>query len=105
MLQSQFRMHPDISAFPSKRFYEGKLRDGGAPPPRPCASWPGALGAYVLVDAAQGAEEKAGSSYANMYEAQLVASMVTQFAQRFKIAAHRIGIITFYSGQVAAIKV
>ena len=40
-----------------------------------------------------------------MYEAQLVASMVAQFGQRFKIAAHRIGVITFYSGQVAAIKV
>ena len=28
MLDTQYRMHPDISAFPRQRFYLGKLYDG-----------------------------------------------------------------------------
>jgi superfamily I DNA and/or RNA helicase len=28
MLDTQYRMHPDISAFPSKAFYGSKLKDG-----------------------------------------------------------------------------
>lgn len=27
MMNCQYRMHPDISAFPSKNFYNGKLND------------------------------------------------------------------------------
>ena len=43
MLTTQFRMHPAISAYPSRAFYRGRLRDGvnghDRPPPSGFA-WP-----------------------------------------------------------------
>jgi len=38
MLTEQYRMHPDISAFPSKFFYEGKIQDHAVLKQQRCAA-------------------------------------------------------------------
>jgi AAA domain len=52
LLDTQYRMHPSISAFPSQVFYGGRMRDGVAARdrPRPAAlAWPRADMPVVLV--------------------------------------------------------
>jgi senataxin len=39
VLDVQYRMHPEISAFPSQEFYQGRLKDGEV------SSWHGCMAA------------------------------------------------------------
>ena len=56
MLTTQYRMHPEISIWPGKRFYDGELCD--APPLLTMARSPWhdhrCLGPYVFYDVADG---------------------------------------------------
>jgi DNA polymerase III delta prime subunit len=69
LLDTQYRMHPSISLFPSQHFYGGKLKDGvGAdtkPPPRGFP-WPAFTSTKepmpVAVVSVEGHEEKAGAT-------------------------------------------
>jgi len=99
LLDTQYRMHPDISAFPSARFYAGAVRDADAvisrrlarvfPMPVP-NEW--LRSPFLFVDVASGREERAGTegtsimsgivagpdaaaSLANASEAELAAAL------------------------------
>ena len=96
LLDTQYRMHPDISAFPSARFYAGAVRDADAvrarrlarvfPMPAP-NEW--LRSPFLFVDVASGREERAGTegtsimsgfpdaaaSLANASEAELAAAL------------------------------
>jgi regulator of nonsense transcripts 1 len=103
-LEVQYRMHPDLSRFPSNFFYEGSLQNGIAAKERTLLldfPWPipdRPLFFYVT----QGQEEISGSgtSYLNRTEASNVEKITTRFLKA-GMRPDQIGIITPYEGQRA----
>ncbi|XP_054714486.1 regulator of nonsense transcripts 1-like [Uloborus diversus] len=104
-LEVQYRMHPQLSKFPSNFFYEGSLQNGvyaderkmkGVDFPWPQPDKP------MFFYACQGQEEIAGSgtSYLNRTEAALVERLTTRFL-KCSVKPEQIGIITPYEGQRA----
>lgn len=104
-LEVQYRMHPELSRFPSNFFYEGSLQNGVCADERKLKGidfpWPQPekpMFFYVT----QGQEEIAGSgtSYLNRTEAANVEKLTTRFL-RCGVKPEQIGIITPYEGQRA----
>ncbi|XP_022243255.1 regulator of nonsense transcripts 1-like isoform X3 [Limulus polyphemus] len=104
-LEVQYRMHPQLSKFPSNFFYEGSLQNGvyaderkmeGVDFPWPQPDKP------MFFYACQGQEEIAGSgtSYLNRTEASLVEKLTTRFLKS-GLKPEQIGVITPYEGQRA----
>lgn len=103
-LEVQYRMHPELSQFPSNFFYEGSLQNGVCAEERKLRvdfPWPASeCPMFFLVT--QGAEEIAGSgtSYLNRTEAANVEKITTRFLKA-GLKPEQIGIITPYEGQRA----
>ncbi|GLH13682.1 Regulator of nonsense transcripts 1 homolog, partial [Gryllus bimaculatus] len=104
-LEVQYRMHPELSRFPSNFFYEGSLQNGVCADERKLTKiefpWPQPdkpMFFYVT----QGQEEIAGSgtSYLNRTEAANVEKITTRFL-RCGVKPEQIGVITPYEGQRA----
>ncbi|KAG1666725.1 Regulator of nonsense transcripts 1 [Nymphon striatum] len=104
-LEVQYRMHPELSKFPSNFFYEGSLQNGvfsdertmkGVDFPWPQPDKP------MFFYATVGQEEIAGSgtSYLNRTEAANVEKISTKFL-RAGVKAEQIGVVTPYEGQRA----
>lgn len=103
MLQSQYRMHPDISAIPNHLFYKGLLKDGlqVAQQTMPTVnSQPCPGNALVLYDLGQTAarcfSEKQSNSRFNLISALIAVHIAYQNLQA---GQDRIGIITPYNAQ------
>lgn len=103
-LEVQYRMHPELSQFPSNFFYEGSLQNGVRADERKLKidfPWPQPdRPMFFLVT--QGQEEIAGSgtSYLNRTEAANVEKITTRFL-KCRVDPDQIGIITPYEGQRA----
>lgn len=103
-LEVQYRMHPELSQFPSNFFYEGSLQNGVCADERKLKvdfPWPSPdTPMFFLVT--QGQEEIAGSgtSYLNRTEASNVEKITTRFLKS-GVKPEQIGIITPYEGQRA----
>lgn len=103
-LEVQYRMHPELSQFPSNFFYEGSLQNGVRADERRLKidfPWPQPeRPMFFLVT--QGQEEIAGSgtSYLNRTEAANVEKITTRFL-KCRVSPDQIGIITPYEGQRA----
>lgn len=103
-------MHPSISTFPSKAFYDSRLMDGPDMSSKTAQRWhsedslfpPYAF--YHLI----GAREERGShhSFINRGEAGLAVAIYSRLVKTYPEIdfAYRIGIITAYSGQVGEIR-
>ncbi|KNC52601.1 DNA-binding protein SMUBP-2 [Thecamonas trahens ATCC 50062] len=105
-LQTQYRMHPSISAFPSNTFYEGTLLNSYQPAENALASaaefpWVDAKRPTFFLHTASREELSAsGSSYLNTTEAQAVEEIVTSLF-RTGVSPGQVGVITAYAGQRA----
>ncbi|PSN49697.1 Regulator of nonsense transcripts 1 [Blattella germanica] len=95
-LEVQYRMHPELSRFPSNFFYEEERKLTKIEFPWPQQEKP--MFFYVT----QGQEEIAGSgtSYLNRTEASNVEKLTTRFL-RCGVKPEQIGVITPYEGQRA----
>ena len=74
LLDSQYRMHPDISLFPNMAFYDSLLVDMVSREERPIV--PMKIKTHVNFFNVDGKEEKAGTSFYNEDEAHVVYSIV-----------------------------
>jgi senataxin len=109
LLDTQYRMHPEISLFPSKTFYDSRLKDGPDMAKLRARPWHHSkiLGPYRFFDV-QGMSSAAskGHSLVNMAEInvamQLYDRLVTDVSKvNF---AGKIGVITPYKGQLKELK-
>lgn len=109
LLDTQYRMHPEISAFPSSEFYEGKLYDGDDMGRLRQQSWHQAklLGPYRFFDV-QGVQTRGhkGQSLVNQNEIEVAVLLVQRFHRDFPKVEHKgkIGIITPYKAQLGALR-
>ena len=98
LLNEQRRMHPDISIFPNKSFYDGKLEDfvsAEERPPIKGMDWPNRV---MFFDVANGQMEDVGTSRKNETEAHAVISLVKRFLSS-GVPASEIAILTPYRAQ------
>jgi regulator of nonsense transcripts 1 len=107
-LEVQYRMHPALSEFPSRKFYDGCLQNGVTLAERQVGHlnfpWP-RNDMPLFFYHSTGVEEISGSgtSYLNRAEAVNIERIVTQFLT-CGLKGSQIGIITPYEGQRAHIQ-
>ncbi|KAI9004711.1 hypothetical protein BC832DRAFT_540112 [Gaertneriomyces semiglobifer] len=109
LLSIQYRMHPDISVFPSKCFYGGKLLDAPNMKQLCAAPWheSRSFPAYMLYDVYRGQEQTGrGHSLFNLEEARLCVQLVEELCSRYSgyKFGGKIGVISFYKLQIRKIK-
>ncbi|KAF9879415.1 helicase sen1 [Colletotrichum karsti] len=110
LLDRQYRMHPEISLFPSQEFYEGKLVDGDDMADLRRQPWHNSalLGPYRFFDV-EGSQEKGNKGRSLVNHAELKVAM--QLYERFRADFGRqtevrgkIGIITPYKAQLQELR-
>ena len=84
MLQTQYRMHPHISAFPSAHFYAGAIHDAPSVVSQPPRPWHArrCLAPYVFYDVADGHAEQSSSTWYNDLEAKLAVAIIEHLLTR-----------------------
>jgi len=107
MLDTQYRMHPAISMFPSDLFYGGKLLNGVSPPERrPLAGfpWPREEFPVAFVPVPHGIEVDDGVSKLNEAEAAAACDAVSALLDGGQCTPADIAVVTPYSAQVRLIR-
>jgi superfamily I DNA and/or RNA helicase len=110
LLDTQYRMHREVSVWPRGEFYQGKVldgynvADGGYNQPYALDL----MGPYAFIDAAEGQEESEPESRSkfNMMEVDLVLYLLRKFRSACKSArvTAEVGVISPYKGQVAVLQ-
>ena len=109
LLDTQYRMHPEISRFPSREFYDGKLLDGEDMDKRTAKPWHQSdiLGPYRFFDV-QGTQQSAprGHSLINIAEIEVALKLfarLTTDCNGYDFTG-KIGIITPYKSQLRELR-
>jgi hypothetical protein len=95
LLDTQYRMHPAISSFPNRYFYDGRLNDAPNTFHRGGAS---NLAPLVFFDV-KGEESGDGTSKCNPIEAAIVAQVRRALTYLPDRESRSVGVITFYDAQ------
>ena len=74
----QYRMHPEINAYPSRRFYEGRLVAAESVLRRPPPPYKLPFGVYKIFDVS-GEEQSSGMSRHNTSEVTMVMQLIHKF--------------------------
>ncbi|KAG8049768.1 hypothetical protein GUJ93_ZPchr0009g1168 [Zizania palustris] len=111
MLTKQYRMHPEISRFPSLHFYESKLLDGAQKADKSAPFHDhDCLGPYMFFDVADGREQcgknAATQSLCNQFEADAALELLGFLKKRYPLefSCRKIGIITPYRSQLSLLR-
>ncbi|KAF2210866.1 hypothetical protein CERZMDRAFT_85797 [Cercospora zeae-maydis SCOH1-5] len=109
LLDTQYRMHPDISVFPSKTFYDGLLKDGPSMAGLRRQPWHASslLAPYRFFDVAgQHASAPRGNSLVNMAEIEIALMLYSRLRSDFPTYdfTGKIGIIVTYKAQLREMK-
>ncbi|KAJ6766750.1 DNA2/NAM7 HELICASE FAMILY [Salix purpurea] len=110
LLNTQYRMHPSISLFPNKEFYERRIQDSSSVKERNYQKQflQGKMyGPYSFINVAAGKEQSNnGRSKKNLVEAAVVSAIVASLFKESKRTRKRmsIGVISPYKAQVHAIQ-
>lgn len=109
LLDTQYRMHPEISAFPSAEFYERKLYDGDDMGRLRLQPWHESkvFSPYQFFDV-EGVQEKGrkGQSLVNTRELEVAMQLYHRFSQDYPSVdlKGKVGIITPYKAQLQALR-
>ena len=110
LLDTQYRMHPEISLFPSKTFYDNRLKDGEGMAKLRFRPWHHStlLSPYRFFDV-EGMHQSApkGHSLVNIAELEVAMQLydrLTTDCRKYDFRG-KIGIITPYKGQLKELKV
>ena len=109
LLDTQYRMHPEISLFPSKAFYDGKLLNGPDMARLRTQPWhqSGILGPYRFFDV-QGTHQSAprGHSLINLAEIEVALKLFSRLVTDCKgyDFTGKVGIITPYKSQLRELR-
>lgn len=103
-MNTQHRMHPALSSFPSKEFYSNRLLNGVTAADRvpPSFPWPDSHRPLCFIDEG-GIEERVGTSFVNKSQSRIIADVV-ECLLRGGMSAKCIGVLTFYNAQVAELR-
>lgn len=108
LLSIQYRMHPNISAFPSAAFYQSRLSDGAGMEQKTLQPWhTNALFPPYAFLHVEGREQSGRyHSYTNPVEAATAAAIFDRLRRDYPTIdfSYRIGIVTPYKGQVGELK-
>ena len=102
LLDTQYRMHPDILQFPNDKFYAGLINNGVNPEDREMVDI-GFNGHINFVNEKEGQETQKGTSFFNEKEAYDVFLVVRNLINA-GVDKRKIGVITPYRQQVKLIK-
>lgn len=99
LLDTQYRMAEQISAFPSQAFYDGRVQTADSGDERVLSSYPPVTAHHLA-----GTEiQRYGTSYANEAEAAVIATHVRELRDA-GISQAEIGVITGYTGQITTVR-
>ncbi|XP_026431615.1 TPR and ankyrin repeat-containing protein 1-like [Papaver somniferum] len=111
LLNMQYRMHPEISSFPNRKFYKDQMIDAPSVLHENFQKHylPGPMfGLYSFINISNGMEEpdEAGHGIKNMVEVAVVMAIVRNLYQAWEGSKHSltVGIISPYTAQIAAIE-
>ena len=111
-LETQYRMHPSIAAFPSRRFYDSRLVNAPVTESdermAPWSTSDPSLGPWSFVNIATGVEARDGSgSLRNPAEVAAVVSICQALRDTWGVRVRdpaSLRVLTFYAAQVRALK-
>ncbi|KAK5963217.1 RNA helicase PWA37_004928 [Arxiozyma heterogenica] len=115
MLNTQYRMHPQVSEFPIAHIYDNKLQNGVTKTDK---SWDGIKYPLYFISCRKGSETKVtndsmnrgdnvvsnsfrlqGYTYINTYECDIIISVIYKLLDEKHVSLEDIGVVTPYSAQ------